>query len=108
MATNRNTKSNDGMRTNGLDWFSMLLIIIGALNWGILGVTDLTGGRINVVRQVMGLLFLPNVAQVVTDLIYILVGLAGLYFIYTSYKIGRASRRTRQQTAQQTEPRQTE
>ncbi|MFH5800304.1 DUF378 domain-containing protein [Haladaptatus sp. CMAA 1911] len=96
------------MRTNGLDWFSMVLIIIGALNWGILGITDLTGGRINVVRQVLGLLFLPNVAQVVTDLIYVLVGLAGLYFIYTSYKIGRASRRTRQQTAQQTEPRQTE
>jgi len=86
----------------------MLLVIIGALNWGILGVTDLTGGRINVVRQVMGLLFLPNVAQVVTDLIYVLVGLAGLYFIYTGYKIRRASRRSRQQTAQQTEPRQTE
>ncbi|WP_231186229.1 DUF378 domain-containing protein [Haladaptatus sp. DYF46] len=108
MSTNRSTKSNDGMRTNGLDWFSMLLIIIGALNWGILGVTDLTGGQINVVRQVLGLLFLPNVAQVVTDLIYVLVGLAGLYFIYTSYKIRRASRRTREQTAQQTEPRQTE
>jgi uncharacterized protein len=108
MSTNRSTQSNDGMRTNGLDWFSMLLIIIGALNWGILGVTDLTGGPINVVRQVLGLLFLPNVAQVVTDLIYVLVGLAGLYFIYTSYKIRRASRRSRQQTAQQTETRQTE
>ncbi|EFW90613.1 hypothetical protein ZOD2009_18005 [Haladaptatus paucihalophilus DX253] len=108
MATNRNTESSDGIRTNGLDWFSMLLIIIGALNWGILGITDLTGGRVNVVRQVAGLLFLPNVAQVVTDLIYVLVGLAGLYFIYTSYKIGRASRQTRQQAAQQTEPRRTE
>lgn len=108
MATNRGTQSNNGMRTNGLDWFSMLLVIIGALNWGILGITDLIGGRVNVVRQAMGLLFLPSVAQVVTDLIYVLVGLAGLYFIYTSYKIGRASRQTRQQAAQQTEPQRTE
>ncbi|KZN25055.1 MULTISPECIES: DUF378 domain-containing protein [unclassified Haladaptatus] len=108
MATNRDTQSSGGMRTNGLDWFSMLLVIIGALNWGILGITGLTGARINVVRWVMGLLFLPNVAQIVADLIYVVVGLAGLYFIYTSYKIGRANRRARQQTAQQTEPQQTE
>lgn len=108
MATDRTTQSNVGMRTNGLDWFSMLLVIIGALNWGILGVTDLTGTRTNVVLQAAGLVFLPNVAQVVTDLIYVLVGLAGLYFIYTSYKIGRANRRARQQAAQQTEPQRTE
>ncbi len=108
MATNSNTRSNDGMRTNGLDWFSMLLVIIGALNWGILGVTELTAARINIVRQTMELLFLPDVAQIVADLIYIFIGLAGLYFIYTSYKIRRANRRTQQQTTQQTEPQQSE
>ncbi|WP_458207419.1 DUF378 domain-containing protein [Haladaptatus sp. NG-SE-30] len=104
MATNEGSMAtNQGMNTNGLDWFSMLLIVIGALNWGIIGLTALIGEQLNVVQQAMGLLFLPDVAQTVTNLIYILVGLAGLYFIYTSYKIGRASRQARQQPAQQTE-----
>ncbi len=103
MATNEPTETSGGLHTNGLDWFSILLVVVGALNWGILGVTDLTGGQVNVVRQAMGLLFLPDVAQIVTNLIYVLVGLAGLYLIYTSYKIRRASRATRRQTTQQTE-----
>ncbi|GAA0222530.1 DUF378 domain-containing protein [Halobacterium noricense] len=91
------------METNGLDWFSILLVVIGALNWGIVGITSLIGGQVNVVRQAVGLLFLPDVAQILTNLIYVLVGLAGLYFIYTSYKIRRASRRTTRQPVQQTE-----
>ncbi|WP_435155985.1 DUF378 domain-containing protein [Haladaptatus sp. DFWS20] len=104
MATpNSSVETGRGMETNGLDWFSMLLVVVGALNWGIIGVTGLIGGQVNVVRQAMGLVFLPDVALIVTNLIYVLVGLAGLYFIYTSYKIGRASRRSRRQTARQTE-----
>lgn len=103
MDTNDRMTTNDGMDTNGLDWFSILLVVVGALNWGIVGLTALIGEQMNVVQQAMGLLFLPDVAQMVTNLIYVLVGLAGLYFIYTSYKIGRASRQARQQTPQQTE-----
>ncbi|WP_266079450.1 DUF378 domain-containing protein [Haladaptatus caseinilyticus] len=103
MATKESMETSRAMETNGLDWFSMLLVVVGALNWGIIGVTGLTGTRVNVVQQAMGLLFLPDIALVVANLIYVLVGLAGLYFIYTSYKIRRASRRSRQQVAQQTE-----
>ncbi len=103
MATDDRMRTNDGMNTNGLDWFSILLVVVGALNWGIVGLTGLIGEPLNVVQQAMGLLFLPDVALTVTYLIYVLVGLAGLYFIYTSYKIGRASRRTRQRAPQQTE-----
>ncbi|WP_458186466.1 DUF378 domain-containing protein [Haladaptatus sp. NG-WS-4] len=95
--------TNQGMDTNGLDWFSILLVVAGALNWGIVGLTGLIGDPLNVVQRTMGLLFLPDVALTVTYLIYVLVGLAGLYFIYTSYKIGRASRETPQRAPQRTE-----
>ncbi|SIR56824.1 hypothetical protein SAMN05421858_2865 [Haladaptatus litoreus] len=103
MATDSTVRASGAMETNGLDWFSILLVVIGALNWGIVGITSLIGGQVNVVRQGMGMLFLPDVAQILTNLVYVLVGLAGLYFIYTSYKIRRASRQTTRQPVQQTE-----
>jgi uncharacterized membrane protein YuzA (DUF378 family) len=45
---------------------ALLLMIVGALNWGILGLTDT-----NVVAEIFG-------TGTVTDVIYVLVGLAGL------------------------------
>jgi uncharacterized protein len=45
---------------------ALLLMIVGALNWGILGLTDT-----NVVAEIFG-------TGIVTDVIYVLVGLAGL------------------------------
>ena len=48
---------------------AMLFVIVGALNWGILGLTDT-----NVLAEVFG-------TGTLTDVIYVLVGLSGLMFV---------------------------
>ncbi|MEK9178815.1 MAG: DUF378 domain-containing protein [Patescibacteria group bacterium] len=52
----------------------MLLVIVGALNWGLWGLLNL-----NVVEMLLGAW--PTVVKVV----YILVGLAGLWLLYDWY-----------------------
>ncbi|MCJ7479017.1 MAG: DUF378 domain-containing protein [Candidatus Nanohaloarchaeota archaeon QJJ-7] len=58
---------------------SLILIIVGALNWGLVGLGGFIGSDLNVVdivfAQALGL-------GVLADLIYLLVGIAGLYEIY--------------------------
>ena len=60
------------MRFNWLDWVSIVLVIIGALNWGLVGLFNF-----NLVTFIFG------GVPVLVSIIYILVGLAGLYMIYT-------------------------
>lgn len=60
------------MKGYGLDFWVWLLVVIGALNWGLVGLLNL-----NVVELVLGTW--PILVQVV----YILVGLAGLYYLYS-------------------------
>jgi uncharacterized membrane protein YuzA (DUF378 family) len=50
---------------------ALFLMIVGALNWGILGVT---GGETNVVTEVFG-------TGTFTDVLYAVIGLCGLYFV---------------------------
>jgi uncharacterized membrane protein YuzA (DUF378 family) len=50
---------------------ALVLVIVGALNWGIVGVTD---GDTNVLHDIFGSGTLLNV-------IYVVVGLAGLVFL---------------------------
>ncbi len=65
---------------NIIDWISSVLIIIGALNWGSVGIF-----RADVVTYVFGVPF--------ARVIFTLVGLAGLYMIYTLTKLARMERR---------------
>ena len=50
---------------------ALVLLIIGAVNWGILGIT---GGETNVLSEIFG-------TGTVTDVLYVLVGLSGLMFV---------------------------
>ena len=50
---------------------ALVLLIIGALNWGILGIT---GGETNVLSEIFG-------TGTFTDVLYVLVGLSGLMFV---------------------------
>jgi len=50
---------------------ALLLVIVGALNWGILGVT---GGGTNVVAEIFG-------TGTLTDVIYVVVGVCGLLYV---------------------------
>ena len=59
------------MRLNALDWVAMVLLIVGGLNWGLVGLFD-----IDVVARILG------VMSTASRSVYILVGLASLYSIY--------------------------
>lgn len=41
------------------DWLAIVLVLIGALNWGILGVTMLLGTGFNLVGAIFGAMFTP-------------------------------------------------
>jgi uncharacterized membrane protein YuzA (DUF378 family) len=62
------------MAKNAVDVIALILVIIGAINWGLVGLFGL-----NVVEAVLG-------AGMVTKIVYILVGLAGLWSIYLATK----------------------
>lgn len=59
------------MAKNWLDWVAIVLVIIGAINWGLVGLFQL-----DLVNAIFG-----SVAWLAT-VVYVLVGLAGLYMIY--------------------------
>jgi uncharacterized membrane protein YuzA (DUF378 family) len=61
-----------------LDWAAMVLMIIGAVNWGLLGAID-----VNLVSALFGEQTGP------TRIVYVVVGLAGLYGIYQLAKFAR-------------------
>ncbi|MBS3170516.1 DUF378 domain-containing protein [Candidatus Woesearchaeota archaeon] len=58
-----------------LDWIALILLIVGGLNWGLIGLfsfdlVDLIFGSIPLLQNI----------------VYVLVGLAALYTIYYLYK----------------------
>ena len=55
------------MYNKTLDMIAMILLIVGGLNWGLVGALN-----INVVTWIFGM-------SMVTNLVYILVGLSALY-----------------------------
>ncbi|MCX6748247.1 MAG: DUF378 domain-containing protein [Candidatus Pacearchaeota archaeon] len=62
------------MAKSVIDVIALILVIIGAINWGLIG---LNLG--NVVEAIIG-------TGVVTTIVYILVGVAGLWTIYLAAK----------------------
>jgi uncharacterized protein len=61
-----------------MDWLkklAALLVVIGALNWGLIGLFNL-----NVVTEIFGS------AATVTKVIYSLIGLSGLWLLLSKYK----------------------
>ena len=63
-------------RMNALDWTAMVLMMVGGLNWGMVGLFD-----VNVVARLFG------AQSPFSRIVYVLVGLAALYSIYTAAKI---------------------
>jgi uncharacterized membrane protein YuzA (DUF378 family) len=59
------------VRLNIIDWIAYALVIIGAINWGLVGLFDF-----DLVQ------FLFGGISLLPEAIYVLVGLAGLYLIY--------------------------
>jgi hypothetical protein len=57
------------MKMGVLDWIAMVLVVIGGINWGLVGIFSL-----NVVSLVAG-------EGIIAKIIYIIVGIAALYMI---------------------------
>ena len=59
-----------------LNKLALILVIVGALNWGLIGAIDW-----NLVEALFG------IDSLVTRIVYLLVGLSGLYLIFLYPKI---------------------
>lgn len=61
-----------------LDWIAVILLIIGGLNWGLVGVFSW-----DVVAAIFGDM------SVVSRIIYVLIGLSGLWILFSVGKLGK-------------------
>lgn len=62
------------MEKNFVDWLALTLVIIGGINWGLVGVSNF-----NLVSYLFG-------AGIVSRIIYTLVGISALYMVYFASK----------------------
>ena len=63
------------MDKNVLDWIALVLVIVGGLNWGLVGLL-----QFDLVATIFG------AGSLLANIVYILVGLAALYMIYYATK----------------------
>ncbi|WP_437943820.1 DUF378 domain-containing protein [Sorangium sp. So ce281] len=68
---------------SGLTWAAIVLVVIGAVNWGFVGLF-----AFDVVAALFGRL------SALSRIIYVLVGLAGLYLLYAAVQFGKRDRVT--------------
>lgn len=66
-------------RMAAAEWIPMLLLIIGGINWGLIGLFDF-----NLVTYVFG-----NVGSA-PRIVYVLVGISALYSFYVAAKMSRS------------------
>jgi hypothetical protein len=59
------------MAKSVIDWIALVLVIIGGLNWGLVGIAN-----VNVVNAIFGSI------AILERIIYLLVGIAAVYCIY--------------------------
>jgi uncharacterized membrane protein YuzA (DUF378 family) len=60
---------------NTLDWIALVLVIMGGLNWGLVGLF-----QFDLVKAILGSI------PVLQNIVYVLVGLAAAYLIYYAAK----------------------
>jgi uncharacterized membrane protein YuzA (DUF378 family) len=61
-----------------LDWVAVVLVIIGGLNWGLVGIFSF-----DLVAAIFG------VMSAISQIIYVLVGLSALYLVFMVGKFAR-------------------
>lgn len=65
-------------KLNGLDWLALILVIIGALNWGLVGFLGF-----DLVKTVFGDM------TTLSKIVYDLVGVSALYLIFIAGSLGK-------------------
>lgn len=63
------------------DWLAFVLVIVGALNWGLVGLLDF-----NLVTEMLG------VDSALSNVIFVLVGVSGVYLIIRAAQLGQPSK----------------
>jgi len=63
------------MKANALDWIAMVLVIVGGLNWGLVGLFNL-----DLVAAIFGSI------PLLQNIVYVLVGISAVYMIYYAAK----------------------
>lgn len=64
-------------KLGSLDWLALVLVIIGGLNWGLVGAFNF-----NLVSAIFG-------TSMLASIIYILVGLSAVYMLFTSSALSK-------------------
>ena len=64
---------------NAMDWIAMILLIVGGLNWGLVGIADF-----DLVAAIFG------DGSALSRIVYALVGASALYTIYSGSKLSRS------------------
>jgi uncharacterized membrane protein YuzA (DUF378 family) len=64
------------MKLSVLDWIALILVIVGGLNWGLIGIFSF---------DLVGAIFGPM--SVISRIVYILVGLSAIYLIFFVTKL---------------------
>ncbi|MBW2966283.1 DUF378 domain-containing protein [Candidatus Woesearchaeota archaeon] len=59
-----------------LDWTVLILVLVGALNWGLVAVGSFAGMNLNIVNLILGSI------PVLENIVYLAVGLAAVYKVY--------------------------
>ena len=68
------------MEKNAVEMVAGLLLIVGELNWGLVGLGSLLNyGNLNVVNRILG-----SMASI-ESIVYVLVGLSALYMVYAMF-----------------------
>jgi len=65
-------------KLNPVDWIAIALVIIGAINWGFVGIFNF-----DLIAAIFGDM------STITRVVYSLAGLAGLYSIYLASRVGK-------------------
>lgn len=69
-------------RLNALDWVTLVLMVIGGINWGLVGALDL-----DLVAALLG------GGSMASRVVYMAVGLAALYGVALMARLGRSATR---------------
>ena len=71
------------MAGNGtVDLVSKWLVVIGGLNWGLVGLGGFVGSDLNVIKLILG----GIAGGVLANIVYLLVGLSALYALWGMFK----------------------
>lgn len=62
-----------------IDWVALVLVIIGGLNWGLVGLF-----QFNLVDRIF------SFAPIIVNIIYILVGIASIYLVIIAAKLQKS------------------